>query len=38
MAGRRLAFVLTAVGAVALLAAGIARSEYGEVLLNAVLL
>jgi hypothetical protein len=38
MKGRPLAFVITAAGAAGLLAFGIFRREFGEVLLNAVLL
>jgi len=38
MKARPLAFLLTAAGAGTLLALGIFRKEFGEVLLNAVLL
>jgi hypothetical protein len=38
MKGRPLAFLLTAAGAAMLLAVGIFRREFGEVLVNAVLL
>jgi hypothetical protein len=38
MKGRRLAFILTAAGAAGVLVLGLFRREFGEVLLNAVLL